>query len=151
MVFLRNICINTLHKGDSIFTYNNNSNNSKNNSEHFIQLVVFKCLSSLVTLIVTLSLVKWMGSLILGPKLIYVCRLQLGDECNVYSIQNIVTSEIIRSTAKCAIISNDTNHNKLLKAFYNPRNFTCILKRFWFSFVWINWNPTKRDTIERVR
>jgi hypothetical protein len=27
MVCLRNICINTLHKGDSIFTYNNNNNN----------------------------------------------------------------------------------------------------------------------------
>jgi hypothetical protein len=28
MVCLRNICINTLHKGDSIFTYNNNNNNN---------------------------------------------------------------------------------------------------------------------------
>jgi hypothetical protein len=28
MVCLRNICINTLHKGESIFTYNNNNNNN---------------------------------------------------------------------------------------------------------------------------
>jgi hypothetical protein len=27
MVCLRNICVNTLHKGDSIFTNNNNNNN----------------------------------------------------------------------------------------------------------------------------
>jgi hypothetical protein len=32
MVCLRNICVNTLHKGDSIFTYNNNNNN--NNNKH---------------------------------------------------------------------------------------------------------------------
>jgi hypothetical protein len=31
MVCLRNIYINTLHKGDSIFTYNNNNNNNNNN------------------------------------------------------------------------------------------------------------------------
>jgi hypothetical protein len=30
MVCLRNVCINTLHKGDSIFTNNNNNNNNKN-------------------------------------------------------------------------------------------------------------------------
>jgi hypothetical protein len=29
MVCLRNICVNTLHKGDSIFTNNNNNNNNK--------------------------------------------------------------------------------------------------------------------------
>jgi hypothetical protein len=29
MVCLRNICVNTLHKGDSIFTNNNNNNNFK--------------------------------------------------------------------------------------------------------------------------
>jgi hypothetical protein len=28
MVCLRDICIDTLHKGDSIFTYNNNNNNN---------------------------------------------------------------------------------------------------------------------------
>jgi hypothetical protein len=33
MVRLRNICINTLHKGDSIFTYNNNNNNNNNNNK----------------------------------------------------------------------------------------------------------------------
>jgi hypothetical protein len=32
MVCLRNICINTLHKGDSIFTYNNNNINNNNNN-----------------------------------------------------------------------------------------------------------------------
>jgi hypothetical protein len=32
MVCLRNICVNTLHKGDSIFTNNNNNNN--NVSQH---------------------------------------------------------------------------------------------------------------------
>jgi hypothetical protein len=32
MVYLRNICVNTLHKGDSIFTYNNNNNNNNNNN-----------------------------------------------------------------------------------------------------------------------
>jgi hypothetical protein len=26
------ICINTLHKGDSTFTYNNNNNNNNNNN-----------------------------------------------------------------------------------------------------------------------
>jgi hypothetical protein len=31
MVCLRNICVNTLHKGDSIFTNNNNNNNNNNN------------------------------------------------------------------------------------------------------------------------
>jgi hypothetical protein len=31
MLCLRNICINTLHKGDSIFTNNNNNNNNNNN------------------------------------------------------------------------------------------------------------------------
>jgi hypothetical protein len=31
MVSLRNICVNTLHKGDSIFTINNNNNNNNNN------------------------------------------------------------------------------------------------------------------------
>jgi hypothetical protein len=30
MVCLRNICVNTLHKGDSIFTNNNNNNNNNN-------------------------------------------------------------------------------------------------------------------------
>jgi hypothetical protein len=30
MVCLRNICINTLHKGDGNFTYNNNNNNNNN-------------------------------------------------------------------------------------------------------------------------
>jgi hypothetical protein len=30
MVCIRNICINTLHKGDSIFTNNNNNNNNNN-------------------------------------------------------------------------------------------------------------------------
>jgi hypothetical protein len=30
MICLRNICVNTLHKGDSIFTYNNNNNNNNN-------------------------------------------------------------------------------------------------------------------------
>jgi hypothetical protein len=28
MVCLRNVCVNTLHKGDSIFTNNNNNNNN---------------------------------------------------------------------------------------------------------------------------
>jgi hypothetical protein len=32
MVCLRNICVNALHKGDSIFT-NNNNNNNNNNSD----------------------------------------------------------------------------------------------------------------------
>jgi hypothetical protein len=32
MVCFRNICVNTLHKGDSIFTYNNNSNNNNSNN-----------------------------------------------------------------------------------------------------------------------
>jgi hypothetical protein len=32
MVCLRNICVNTLHKGDSIFTNNNNNNNKNNNN-----------------------------------------------------------------------------------------------------------------------
>jgi hypothetical protein len=31
MVCLRYICVNTLHKGDSIFTNNNNNNNNNNN------------------------------------------------------------------------------------------------------------------------
>jgi hypothetical protein len=31
MVCLWNICVNTLHKGDSIFTNNNNNNNNNNN------------------------------------------------------------------------------------------------------------------------
>jgi predicted metal-dependent hydrolase len=30
MVCLRNICVNTLHKGDSIFNNNNNNNNKSN-------------------------------------------------------------------------------------------------------------------------
>jgi hypothetical protein len=30
MVYLRNICVNTLHKGDGIFTNNNNNNNNNN-------------------------------------------------------------------------------------------------------------------------
>jgi hypothetical protein len=34
MVYPRNICVNTLHKGDSIFTNNNNNNNTK---EHLCQ------------------------------------------------------------------------------------------------------------------
>jgi hypothetical protein len=29
MVCIRNICVNTLHKGDSIFTNNNNNNKKK--------------------------------------------------------------------------------------------------------------------------
>jgi hypothetical protein len=31
MVCLRNICVNTLHNGHSIFTNNNNNNNNNNN------------------------------------------------------------------------------------------------------------------------
>jgi hypothetical protein len=34
MVCLRNICVNTLHKGDSIFTNNNNNNNNNNNDNN---------------------------------------------------------------------------------------------------------------------
>jgi D-hexose-6-phosphate mutarotase len=34
MVCLRNICVNTLHKGDSIFTNNNNNNNNNNNRKN---------------------------------------------------------------------------------------------------------------------
>jgi hypothetical protein len=33
MVCLRNICVNTLHKGDSIFTNNNNNDNDNNNDD----------------------------------------------------------------------------------------------------------------------
>jgi hypothetical protein len=33
MVCLRNICVNTLHKGDSIFTNNNNSNNDDDDDD----------------------------------------------------------------------------------------------------------------------
>jgi hypothetical protein len=32
---LRNICVNTLHKGDSIFTNNNNNNNNNNNYYYY--------------------------------------------------------------------------------------------------------------------
>jgi hypothetical protein len=32
MVCFRNICINTLHKGDSIFNNNNSNNNNNNNT-----------------------------------------------------------------------------------------------------------------------
>jgi hypothetical protein len=35
MVCLRNICVNTLHKGDSIFTNNNNNNNNNNVENQF--------------------------------------------------------------------------------------------------------------------
>jgi hypothetical protein len=34
MVCLWNICINILHKGDSIFTNNNNNNNNKINNNN---------------------------------------------------------------------------------------------------------------------
>jgi hypothetical protein len=34
MVCLRNICINTLHKGDNIFTYNSSSSSSSNNNNN---------------------------------------------------------------------------------------------------------------------
>jgi hypothetical protein len=39
MVCLRNVCVNTLHKGDSIFTNNNNNNNNiftNNNNDNNI-------------------------------------------------------------------------------------------------------------------
>jgi hypothetical protein len=42
MVCLRNICINTLHKGDSIFTNNNNNNNNnhhENTQPHMNSIV----------------------------------------------------------------------------------------------------------------
>jgi hypothetical protein len=71
--------------------------------EHIIHLVVFDCLSSVIILIVTLRLVKWRRNLISGPKLMYVCSLQFGEECNICSIRNIVTREIVRSAAKCTI------------------------------------------------
>jgi hypothetical protein len=35
MVCFRNICVNTLHKGDSIFTNNNNNNNNYISSANF--------------------------------------------------------------------------------------------------------------------
>jgi hypothetical protein len=34
MVCLRNICVNTLHKGDSIFTNNNDDDNNNNNNNN---------------------------------------------------------------------------------------------------------------------
>jgi hypothetical protein len=34
MVCLWDICVNTLHKGDSIFTNNNNNNNDNNNNNN---------------------------------------------------------------------------------------------------------------------
>jgi hypothetical protein len=39
MVCLRNICVNILHKGDSIFTNNNNNNN--NNEATFLREIIF--------------------------------------------------------------------------------------------------------------
>jgi hypothetical protein len=39
MVCLRNICVNTLHKGDSIFTNNNNNNNNNNKHQGLGHLV----------------------------------------------------------------------------------------------------------------
>jgi hypothetical protein len=38
MVCLRNICVNTLHKGDSIFTNNNNNNNN-----NIIIIIIINC------------------------------------------------------------------------------------------------------------
>jgi hypothetical protein len=43
MVCLRNICVNTLHKGDSIFTNNNNNNNNK----LFIMAGLWPCILTL--------------------------------------------------------------------------------------------------------
>jgi hypothetical protein len=40
MVCPRNICVNTLHKGDSIFTYNNNNNNNNNNDMIIVRTIV---------------------------------------------------------------------------------------------------------------
>jgi hypothetical protein len=34
MVCLRNICINTLHKGDSVFTYNNGDDDDDDNNNN---------------------------------------------------------------------------------------------------------------------
>jgi hypothetical protein len=36
MVCLGNICVNTLHKGDSIFTNNNNNNNNNNKTKYIV-------------------------------------------------------------------------------------------------------------------
>jgi hypothetical protein len=43
MVCLRNICVNTLHKGNSIFTNNNNNNNNNKSrrmkwAEHVVRI-----------------------------------------------------------------------------------------------------------------
>ena len=40
MVCLRNICINTLHKGDNDDDDDNNNNNNNNNNNSFIKLVM---------------------------------------------------------------------------------------------------------------
>jgi hypothetical protein len=49
MVCLRNICINTLHKVDSIFTYNNNNNNNNNNA---VVVVVAAAVAAAVVVVV---------------------------------------------------------------------------------------------------
>jgi hypothetical protein len=40
MVCLGNICVNTLHKGESIFTNNNNNNNNQNFSSNNPEVII---------------------------------------------------------------------------------------------------------------
>jgi hypothetical protein len=40
LVFLRSICINILHEGDSIFTYNNNDDDDDNNNKRILYLIL---------------------------------------------------------------------------------------------------------------